>query len=139
MTALAIALATIAAGALALAAVAVVSALRNAGKLGDARVRAAEAEAESTAAAIEVARSIDALDAMDRARQRQQDRADTLEAEIHELEANPVALVDPAARAGRGILRDALRRAAGVVTIGAGGHDPVPDAAAAEPAASPGD
>lgn len=137
MTALAITLAVALAGALAFAATMAAFALRNARRAEDARVDAADLRGDLELATDELDRAGDTISQINRARLQQVARADALEAEIHELES--VAYSDPAVRAGRAKLRAALQAAANADADGDHGDDPLPDAAAAEPASSPGD
>lgn len=137
MTALALLLAGLAAGALAFAATMAAFALRNARRAEDARVYAADLRGDLAIATDELDRAGDTISQINRARLQQVARADALEAEIHELEA--VAYTDPAVRAGRARLRAALQAAADADAIRDHGDATLPDAAAAEPATSPGD
>lgn len=138
MTVLAIILATALAGAIAFAATMAAFALRNARRAEDARVDASALRGDVAIAAIDLDKAADAITQANQARLRQTARADALEEEIHELEN--LSYVDPAALVGRARLRAALRDAAAAKAAdGDHGDDPLPDAAAAEPASSPGD
>ena len=112
------------------------AAIDRADQRGDARVDAATARGELAAANTRVEAANASIAQIDDARRRQQVRADALEKELEDAEANPVVLADPD-RPGRSRLRAALRAAAGDAGTatdegdhgaGAGG---VPDAAPA--------
>ncbi len=149
MTAALVILAIALAGAVATSASLAWAAISRADKSGDLRERAAKADGNVQVANLQVAACNRAVAEIDAARKRQEVRADALEKELEDAEANPIGLADAGAMAGRARLRASLRAAAAhPAAAGSGGddrHEPVPvwatepDAPAGGVAASGGD